>query len=108
MDRKPPLPMLLARALLATLFEATLLAWGLGGFPALIANPRALALLAIWFTTTAVLTVTRPGRGQEVSRSEKDPRAMLALALLPLATPGVAAWGGRIAWLPLPAPELLG
>lgn len=96
------------RSLLATAFEATLLAWGLGGFPVLLHTPRALALLAIWFATSLMLTVNRPVRGQEVARADKDPRAMLALALLPLAAPGIAAWGGREGWLPLPAPGLLG
>jgi hypothetical protein len=33
---------------------------------------------------------------------------MLALALIPLAIPGVSAWGGRLRMWPLPAPELLG
>jgi protein-S-isoprenylcysteine O-methyltransferase Ste14 len=40
--------------------------------------------------------------------AEKDPLAMLALALLPLTTPAVAAWGGRLGVWPLPAPELVG
>lgn len=108
MERRPPLPLLLLRALVATMLEGGLLAWGLGGLPALLASPRALALLAIWFTTGAILIVTRPVRGQDVVRAEQDPRAMVVLALLPLAAPGIAAWGGRVGAWPLPAPELLG
>jgi len=54
------------------------------------------------------LTVTRPVRGQDIVTAEKDPLAMVALALLPLSIPGVAAWGGRLDVWPLPAPELLG
>ncbi len=94
--------------MVATTFEASLLAWGLGGFPALLGSPRALALIAIWFVTSAILTISRPVRAQDVTRADKDPRAMLMLALLPLAAPGIAAWGGREGWLPLPAPDAFG
>ena len=102
-----PLPGL-ARALLALAIESALLAWGLGGFPALFASPRALALIAIWGVTGITLTLVRPVRGQDVARSERDPVAMLLLALIPLGTPALAAWGGRTAVWPLPAPEWLG
>src|ERR1051326_7127243 len=50
-------------------FEAALLAWGRGGFTALAASPRALALLAIWGVTGVTLGVTRPARGED--RSEE-------------------------------------
>ena len=108
MADRPPLPLVVVRVLVALAVEAALLAWGLGGFGALAASPRALALLAIWLVAGLTLGVTRPVRGQDVERSERDPLAMLALALLPLAIPGVAAWGGRIGRWPLPAPEVLG
>ena len=108
MADRPPLPLLVLRALIALALEAALLAWGLGGVYALVISPRALALLAIWGVTGITLSVTRPVRGQDVSRAERDPLAMLALALVPLAIPGVAAWGGRIGRWPLPAPEFVG
>ena len=108
MSDTPPLVMRLLRALIATAVEAALLAWGLGGFDALARSPRALALLLVWFTTGAVLTVTRPVRGQEVARAEKDAAIMLVLALVPLAIPGLAAWGGRCTWWPLPYAEAIG
>jgi protein-S-isoprenylcysteine O-methyltransferase Ste14 len=108
MPDRPALPLLVLRPLVVLAFEAALLAWGLGGFAALAASPRALALLAVWGATGITLSVSRPVRGQDVRRAERDPLAMLALALLPLAIPGVAAWGGRMGRWPLPAPELLG
>src|SRR5262245_16807364 len=109
MAARPPVPVLVLRALIVTVaLEGALLAWGLGGFAAIVRHPLALALLAIWGVAGVTLSVTRPVRGQDIVTSEKDPLAMLALALLPLATPGVAAWGGRLHVWPLPAPELLG
>jgi len=108
MADRPPLPLVLVRVLVVLALEAALLAWGLGGLAALAASPRALALLAIWGVTGVTLGVTRPARGQDVSRAQRDPLAMLALALLPLAIPGVAAWGGRVGRWPLPAPEVIG
>ncbi len=108
MADRPPLPVLLFRVLLVLAFETSLLAWGLGGPAALLASPRALALIAVWGVAGGALTVLRPVRGQNVRRSERDPWALLALALLPLAIPGVAAWGGRLRAWPLPAAALLG
>ena len=108
MADRPPLHMVVLRALLVLAFEAALLAWGLGGIHALAASARALALLVIWGVTGITLGVTRPARGQDVSRSQRDAFAMVALALLPLAIPGVAAWGGRIGRWPLPVPDVLG
>src|SRR5262249_30917035 len=105
---RPPLPLVLLRVALALAFEAALLAWGLGGVRALAASPLDLALLAIWATTRVTLGVSRPARGQDVARAVKDPLSLLALALLPLAIPGVAAWGGRLGRWPLPAPDVLG
>lgn len=104
----PPIPLRLARALVATAIEAILLAWALGGFTELTRSPRALALIAVWFVTGAVLTLTRPVRGQDVTRADRDAGAMIVLALVPLAIPGVAAWGGRSALWPLPMSEFIG
>jgi protein-S-isoprenylcysteine O-methyltransferase Ste14 len=108
MTDRPPLPIVLVRVLLVLAIEAGLLAWGLGGLAALATSPRALVLLALWAAGGVTLSRTRPARGQDVARSEPDPLAMLALALLPLAIPGVAAWGGRTGRWPLPAPQFAG
>jgi protein-S-isoprenylcysteine O-methyltransferase Ste14 len=99
---------IVTRTLVALALESALLAWGLGGPHALANSSRALALIAIWGVAGLVLGFARPARGQDIVRAEKDPLAMLALALIPLAIPGVAAWGGRLGAWPLPAPELLG
>ena len=108
MAARPPLPVLVLRALLALAFEAVLLAWGLGGAAALAASPRAWALLAIWGSTGLTLSISRPVRSTATARAERDPLPLLMLALLPLAIPGVAAYGGRAGLWPLPAPEVLG
>ncbi len=111
MSARPPLPVLLLRVLLAIAFEGVLLAWGLGGFAALLASPRALALLAIWGVAGLTLSVARPGRAHDTVSAERNAGAMVALvalALMPLAIPPVSAWGGRRALLPLPMPELVG
>jgi protein-S-isoprenylcysteine O-methyltransferase Ste14 len=108
MSPRPPAIVIVSRTLVALAVESAWLAWGLGGVHALLTSPRALSLIAIWAAVGLTLGFTRPARGQDVVRAEKDPLAMLALAVLPLAIPGVAAWGGRLRVWPLPAPELLG
>jgi len=108
MSGRPPLPLLVLRALVALAFEAALLAWGLGGLDALLASPRALALLAIWGITGLTLSITRPVRSNDTARAERDPLPLLVLALVPLAIPGVAAYGGRARIWPLPAPDAIG
>ena len=108
MSPRPPLAVLVVRPLVVLALEAALLAWGLGGLHALATSPRAIALLVLWGVVGITLSIARPARGQDVVTSEKDPLAMLLLALLPLSIPGVAAWGGRMILWPLPAPEVLG
>jgi protein-S-isoprenylcysteine O-methyltransferase Ste14 len=108
MSPRPPAPVIVLRALMVLAIESSLLAWGLGGFRALMSSPRAWALIAIWGVVGVTLGLARPARGQDIVHTEKDPIAMLALALLPLSIPGVAAWGGRLGVWPLPAPDLLG
>ena len=108
MSGRPPLPLLVLRALVALAFEAALLAWGLGSFAALVASPRALALLAIWGVTGLTLSITRPVRSRDTQRAERDPVPLAVLALVPLAIPGVAAYGARAGVWPLPAPEGIG
>ena len=108
MSPRPPALVLVIRPLIVLAIESALLAWGLGGVHALLNSPRAWALIAIWGVVGLTLSFARPARGQDIARAEKDPLAMVALALLPLAIPGVAAWGGRLGVWPLPAPERLG
>ncbi|HXS83799.1 MAG TPA: isoprenylcysteine carboxylmethyltransferase family protein [Methylomirabilota bacterium] len=108
MSPRPPAVVIVARALVALAIESALLAWGVGGVRALLASPRALALIAIWGIVGLTLGFARPARGQDVVRAERDPLAMIALALIPLAIPGVAAWGGRLGVWPLPAAMLIG
>lgn len=105
---RPPFVVSILRVVVVMGVEASLLAWGLGGYPQLLATPRALALVALWFVSGLVLSLARATRSHETQKADKDPLAMLALALLPLAIPPVAAWGGRVAMWPLPAPELIG
>ena len=108
MSPRPPAVVIVSRTLVVLAIESALLALGLGGVNRLLASPRALALVFIWGVTGLTLGYSRPARGQDIEHAEKDPLAMLALALLPLAIPGVAAWGGRLGVWPLPAPKLLG
>jgi len=108
MPTRPPLAALLVRVLLVLAFEAALLAWGLGGLDALAATPRASALLALWGGAALVLSLARPARAHDTARVERDVPAMLGLAILPLAIPPVAAWGGRAGLWPLPMPEAFG
>jgi protein-S-isoprenylcysteine O-methyltransferase Ste14 len=108
MSDRPPLPSIALRVLVALALEAALLTWGLGGLAALADTPRAWALIAVWGVTSFTLARVRPARGQAVERAERDALAMAALALLPLVTPAVAAWGGRARLWPLPAAEWVG
>lgn len=108
MAGRPPIPVLVLRVLVVMGIEASLLAWGLGGYAQLLATPRALALVALWVVSGLILSFARPTRSADTQKSEKDPLAMLALALLPVAIPPLAAWGGRTGTWPLPAPGLVG
>jgi protein-S-isoprenylcysteine O-methyltransferase Ste14 len=104
----PPIPILVLRVLVVMGVEASLLAWGLGGYANLLATPRALALIALWVASGLVLSFARATRSKDTQKTERDPLAMLALALLPVAIPPLAGWGGRTATWPLPAPEVVG
>jgi len=108
MAARPSAPIVVLRALVVLGIESLLLAWGLGGFRALANTPRALALIAVWGVAGVTLSIVRPARSQDVVQSRRDPLAMAALALLPLAIPGVAAFGGRARVWPLPAPAVIG
>jgi protein-S-isoprenylcysteine O-methyltransferase Ste14 len=105
---RPP-AVTIALALAATALDAALLALALGGVPALIAHPRALALVAIWGASAIVLGLLRPVRAQDVtSRAAESRLLLLALFAIPLATPPVAAWAGRAGLWMLPGGAALG
>ncbi len=108
MSARPPLPLLVLRVLVVLSLEAALLAWGLGGVAALLASPRAWALIALWGIAAMTLSLARPTRAHDTQRTERDAVAMLALALIPLAIPPVSSWGGRVGVWSLPAGEVFG
>jgi protein-S-isoprenylcysteine O-methyltransferase Ste14 len=90
-------------ALVVVAFDAALLALALGGVRALLAHPRALALLAVYAATGVPLAIRRPVRDQDTVTRSPDPAwRMLLLFLVPLVIPPVSAFGERaeIATLP--------
>ena len=97
--RRPPHPVVRAAlALVATGLDAALLALALGGVAPLIAHPRALVLLALWAAGGVTLALLRPVRGHDATTVERDPPfVLLALFLLPLLAPPMAALGERLA-----------
>ena len=89
--------------LVATGLDAALLAIALGGIAPLLAHARALALLALWAVGAVTLALLRPVRGHDAQSVERDPPfVLLALFLIPLLAPPVAALGERLALWPLP------
>jgi protein-S-isoprenylcysteine O-methyltransferase Ste14 len=102
-----------ARAVLftgiAALLDAALLALALGGPAALLAHPRAIALLVLWTANNVVLAALRPVRRHDAVVERADARfVMPALFLLPLLAPPVSALGERVGlwtapWQALPA-----
>jgi len=103
-DRNPSHPAVRTLlALTATGLDAALLALALGGVAPLLAHPRALALLALWAAGAITLALLRPVRGHDAATVERDPPfLLLALFLLPLLAPPLAALGERLALWPLP------
>lgn len=90
-------------ALIGTAIEATLLALALGGVAALMAHRRALALIAIWALSAAVLALLRPVRTSEAATTEREPRLLLPLLfLIPLIAAPLAAWCERTGIWQLP------
>jgi protein-S-isoprenylcysteine O-methyltransferase Ste14 len=79
--------------LLTTALDAALLAIALGGIAPLLSHRRALALLAIWATGSLVLGIARPvKRHDPVEETKPQVGMMLALLLIPMAVPPLAAW----------------
>jgi len=105
--RGPAVTLLLS--LLVTGFDALLLAAALGSFSALFNHPRALVLLAVWAVTGAILGLLRPVRSQDTIEIVREPRLVLvALGVIPLLTPPIAALGERLGLWPLPGGSALG
>lgn len=104
---RPPIRALLALLVLAV--DAALLALALGGPAALLAHPRALALLAVYAVTGVVLAWRRPVRDQDTTERAPDPAwRMLLLLLVPLVIPAVSAFGERAGIALLPPAAWLG
>ena len=97
----PTVTVLLALGVVA--LDAALLAAALGGLAALLAHPRALSLLALWAAGGVTLALLRPVRGHDAVAVEREsPMVLIALLLIPLATPPTAALGERLALWTLP------
>ena len=88
-------------ALAVTAFDALLLMAALGGAGRLLRHPRALALLAVWATGGIVLALLRPVRLHEpVATKPESKLALIALLVVPLVTPAIAALGEWFSTLP--------
>lgn len=98
-----PLALRLIAPLIVVAFEAALLAAGLGSFAAL-ADPRAIALLALSGAAGYALQWLQPLKGHDAASTEKDAGVMLVLLVAPLLAPPVGALGARLGWAMLPAP----
>lgn len=100
-----PWPRAALFALLATLFDAVLLALGKGGVAPLLADGRALALLAVWAMGNLAITAARPPL-RAAESTDRDPVwVLLALFILPFAAAPLAAYGERAAIAALPLPR---
>lgn len=82
-------------ALVSTALDFLLLALALGGAGAVLAHPRAVALLAVWLVGALVLGAARPVRALAGTRRTSDPLLLVLLLVLPLIAPPLAAWGER-------------
>lgn len=95
-------------ALLVTALDAGLLALALGGIAALTAHPRALALLGLWAIGAVTLALLRPVQGTAAALVEREsPLVLIALFLIPLLAPPLAALSERLSLGQLPGGALL-
>jgi protein-S-isoprenylcysteine O-methyltransferase Ste14 len=95
-------------ALAVTALDAALLAVALGGLGALLHHARALALLAAWGLGGLTLALIQPVRSHDPVEVKRDaPFVILALFLIPLATPPLSAWAERAQAWPLPGGAVL-
>lgn len=98
-----PAPVRAALALAITGVEASILAWALGGWAALLAHFRALALIACWAIAGVVLAVRARGRAPKaVARAPESRWLFAGLGLIPLTIPALSAFGERAGAWPLP------
>ncbi len=82
---------------LVTALDSGLLMLALGGPLPLLHHAQALALLAVWFLGGLTLGLLRPVRTHDPVSQVPEPRATLvALFVIPLLLPPVAAWGERM------------
>jgi protein-S-isoprenylcysteine O-methyltransferase Ste14 len=88
-------------SLVVTAIEASLLALALGGFLAVWEHPQALALIVVWAVSGIALVLKRPVGDQDLVEVARESRGtLLALALVPMLTPAIAALGERLGlWL---------
>ena len=90
----------------STALDFALLALALGGPAAVLATPRAVAVLVVWFAGACTLAWLRPVREHDANAIEREHRAgFIALFVLPLVTPAVSAAGRRFGVLPWFASE---
>ncbi|HTM58090.1 MAG TPA: isoprenylcysteine carboxylmethyltransferase family protein [Candidatus Udaeobacter sp.] len=95
-----------AAALILTAIDVGLLALAMGGLQTLVRTPRVIVLISLWTIASLVLAAIRPA-GAPVPAEPREPGAeprliLLALFLVPLATPPLSAWTERIGFGVLP------
>lgn len=99
-------------ALVVTAIDAVLLVFALGSVAALLAHPRALALLAIWGVGALTLALVRPVRTNDPAQTRKEPAWVLpSLFVVPMFAAPLSALGERfgfLPWLAFPAIEWAG
>jgi len=90
-------------ALLVTTLDALLLAIALGGIAPLLAHARAMTLLVLWAIGAVTLALLRPVRGTAAASVEREsPLVLIALFLIPLLCPPLAALSERLEIWQLP------
>lgn len=105
--RARPLSRMIPIVVVATLFDASLLAIALGGFAPLLHHARALALLAVWAAGNVVITAVRPPLEKAASTEREPFPVVLGLFALPFAAAPLSAWGERVGLAALDVPEAL-
>jgi protein-S-isoprenylcysteine O-methyltransferase Ste14 len=95
-------------SLVVTAVDVTLLALAMGGYAAVFAHSRTVALVAVWAITGAMLALLRPVGTQDVVTRTAEPRFLLiGLGLVPMLTAPIAALGQRLSLWLLPGGDFL-
>jgi len=102
MTPAPPAARALLLSALVLALDLVLLTLGVGGVTRLLHHTRALALFATWLIAYPTLAVLRPVRSHDPVAGRSDPRVLIALFLIPLVTPPLAALAERAGLAPLP------